>query len=105
MIELAFIISLFCNGLFLLKEKGFPLHFIDQFIDNLCAKGKKWILILYAPLLGCITCMSSLWGIMGYWILEGFTEKSLHELPILIIICAFLNTFLYEIFRYFQEKA
>jgi hypothetical protein len=98
-------ISLFCNALLLLREEGFPLCFIDKYIDKLCEKGHKWILIPYSPILGCVTCMSSLWGTLGYWYYVGFTMESFIELPITIIICAFLNTLIYEIFRYFREKA
>ncbi len=98
LLTLIILISLFCNGLFYLTtEEGMPLKFIDRWIDK--RLDNKLLIFIYSPILGCITCMSSVWGTLLYWHFIGFTTESYYELPIVVISSAYLNTLMFNYVR------
>ncbi len=124
LLTLIILISLFCNGLFYITtEEGMPLKWLDKWIDKTIKKrgekrdltiDKSWPhaeqeraikryahrwLFLYSPILGCITCMSSVWGTLLYWHFIGFTTESYYELPIVVISSAYLNTLMFNYVR------
>ncbi len=123
LLTLIILISLFCNGLFYITTTdGMPLKWVDNWVDKAIKiraenyappdlsthpteidiqtkrYAHRW-LFLYSPILGCITCMSSVWGILFYWAFIGFTTNSYYELPIVILSCAYLNTLMFNYVR------
>ncbi len=80
------ITSLACCGLYLITEPnyiGFPIRQLLKKLPDL----------IYSPLLGCITCMGSVYGFLGWFALGG----SIIELPFFMFCVAFLNTFIYRL--------
>lgn len=83
------ILGLFCNGLSLAAEEGMILY-----------KSKKWMeenmpVWIYKPVIGCVWCMASYWGIILHSILSYIQYHSLlhycFTLPIIIVCGAFVN--------------
>ncbi len=123
LLTLIILVSLFSNGLFYITTtEGMPLYWLDQWVekklkdreryyienyrkpdDGLPASkikdyAHRWIFI-YSPILGCITCMSSVWGALFYWLFIGFSYQSYYELPIVILSSAYLNTLMFNYVR------
>jgi hypothetical protein len=99
------IISLFCNGWYLITRDGMLLDPIRKFYLSLCGgleygngditwNNKIWRFI-YQPIFGCIICMSSVIGSVAYWTLNDFTQQNLTKYPIYIICVAFVNWIFY----------
>lgn len=61
---LLFFLSLFCHGLFVLFSPGFIFGGAGDLLEE---KLPKW---LFKPLIGCVTCMASVWGTLGYLLVE-----------------------------------
>lgn len=82
------IISLFCNGLKIITEEGMIFHPFEVWASKLPN-------IIYKPLIGCLGCMGSVWGIAIYIALNGF---SLIQIPYIIIccVCAAFTNFLFK---------
>lgn len=54
-----------------------------------------------SPLITCITCMGSIWGVTWFFLLNGF---SLYLLPYMIINCfaaSFIQTFIWRLYERF----
>lgn len=122
LLTLIILVSLFCNGLFYITtEEGMPLKWLDTKItwmlriretiykqkhpkinydtSNAAYKYSHRWLFLYSPILGCITCMSSIWGTLFYWLFIGFSSQSYYELPLVILSSAYLNTLMFNYVR------
>lgn len=102
------LISLGITGLFLSTQADMILHRPARFIEKLLTvKYTKSIRIdgggyetrtftkphwLYAPLIGCVTCMASLWSVV-FWLVFG----SFNPLWLLVVIPAVagLTTLIY----------
>lgn len=102
------IISLFCNGWYLVTRQGMALCFIHKFYLRLSNGVIKddgevvWMLChkpilktIYKPLFGCVTCMSSIWGSLAYFVLNNFTISWIY--PVVIIACACMNVLIYRL--------
>jgi hypothetical protein len=80
------IISLFCNGINLIMSDGFILNPIKLYADRNCPKWLRW---LYTPIFGCVVCMASFWGSIGYVLIHPIGK----DYPVIIVCVAFLNLF------------
>lgn len=81
------ILSIFCNGLYIAAEDHMILEKFRRFME----KRPKWI---YKPIIGCIYCMASFWGVSihGVWgVTFGFSIQMILTLPIIIIGGCFVN--------------
>lgn len=104
------ITSLFCCGLHFITRDGWVLAPLDYFLverlggritysfsEQIMDEERKvywkreWLGEVYKPLLGCIVCMGSIWGILG-GLLFGV---DLYLIPILCVIVAALNGIIY----------
>lgn len=103
------LISLFCNGMYLLFNWGNLLEPIRKWWIDICGgiqgnnKNINWTynvdnklihakkIFLYKPLFGCITCMASIWGSLAYWVISDKDIDSLIMWPIIIVCCACMN--------------
>lgn len=95
------IISLFCNGIYIVTRYGMILFFIRDFYARLANGVIKsddevsWMLchkpvlrFFYKPLFGCLPCMASIWGTVGYFCLGNLLS---FEYPVIIIAVACMN--------------
>jgi hypothetical protein len=104
------IISLFCNGVYLITRPKMLLFFIhDKYLD-ICkgfirADGEtEWIYrsfptvprFFYKPLFGCLPCMASIWGTIGYF---GLGNSFNWEFPIVIVTVACVNLIINRIYE------
>lgn len=103
----------FCLGLTLTSQEGYALYFIRKPFDLAYEKHEQlqqlrhigWRLYYYnfvyqfsKPIILCITCMGSIWGVTWFILLNGF---SLHVLPYIVINCfasAFIQTFIWKLY-------
>jgi len=113
MIELVLtilILSIFCNGVYLIVNFGNVLDPIRKWYIDISAgienaDGRiNWThninfkydhpkkVFFYKPLFGCVVCMASIWGTIGYWTIQlanhSINIKSLALWPIIIICVA-----------------
>jgi len=91
MIEHIIVTSLATVGLYLVTEPdyiGYPLRRLLEKLPH----------VIYAPLLGCVTCMGSVWGAAGWIALDGQPIN----LPFFMLSTAFLNTLFYLIYDRLQ---
>lgn len=108
MIEQIVIISLFCCGLKASTSHGYLLHFVKRGLvallggtitwrpDFIEEEVKlKWGNDIYKPILGCVTCMASVWGVIIYSLLNDYTIASIYTLPMIILACSALNTLIW----------
>jgi hypothetical protein len=95
------IISLFCNGWYLICDRGmvlFPIHqaYLSIYSDIHPDKIIHRVLaFLYKPLFGCVTCMASIWGSLVYWTISD----NLILWPITIIGAACGNILINSIYE------
>jgi hypothetical protein len=107
------IISLFCNGWYLITRDGLILDPVRRFYLDLCgvieqSNGEiKWEKgfhkFLYQPVFGCIICMASIPGSIAYWTINEFTEDNLIQWPIYIICVAFVNYLFYLLIKNMEK--
>ena len=111
------LISLFCNGIYLLFNFGNVFDFIRLWYLSLCGgiqrnDGRITYTIdandrvyhpikifFYKPLFGCITCMASIWGSVGYLILSQVITQHIIIYPITIVCCACMNLLINRIYE------
>ena len=84
------LISLWCNGLFAITAKGMIFEKLDLILAKLPEP-------LYDPILGCITCMASVHGIMCCLVLLPFTMALFWQIPMCCVGAAALNNLIYKI--------
>ncbi len=101
------IISIFCNGWFLITHDGMVLDNFRIWLDS--ALPVRGILrALYKPFIGCIICYSSIWGTLIYYILSSISPQKLSILamnyPIVIIGSAFANYFLFKLLGLIEKN-
>lgn len=94
MIEQILVISLFCVGLYIVTHDFFLFLKLDEF-ENKLIKEYTELWLLFKPLLGCVTCMASVWSFV-------FVQKISIEFVVTAFSVAFLNTILYRIYQYFK---
>jgi hypothetical protein len=102
MIATIIIISLFCNGIYLITRQGMILFFIHEWYLEVSkgfirADGEtEWMYrtfptvprFFYNPLFGCLPCMASIWGTLAYF---GLGNSFNWEYPIVIVAVACVN--------------
>jgi hypothetical protein len=108
MIEII-IISLFCNGWYLITHDGMLFDPVRKSYLNICDAVERsdgqiiwgynhdFLKFFYKPLFGCIICMASIPGSIAYWIINDFTLDNLTKYPVIIICVAFVNYLLHNI--------
>lgn len=79
MLSFGLLISIWCIGLTLLTEKGWPLFFVTQLEE----RYELYRYTLWKPLFGCVYCMSSVHGVLLYALVIPFP---LHFLPVSIVV-------------------
>ncbi len=115
------IMTLFCNGWYLITHDGMIIDPFRKWFLTLIGgwdrndggvewdeySGFKLILIarfFYKPLFGCIICMSSIPGSVAYWLIVMNTSNiSFIYWPIACICCSFTNYFLYLTLKKLEE--
>jgi len=78
-------ISLFCNGLYLICEDGMILSPVREWLEKRIGQY-----MIYKPIIGCVTCMASIWGTVVFFTLHDYCLW-----PYWILCCigaAFTNT-------------
>lgn len=100
------VISLFCNGWNLITHDGLILDPLRKLYLNICGAieynngdiewEKPIHKFFYQPVFGCIICMSSVIGSVGYWTLRDFNAYNIKVYPIYIICVAFTNYIFYS---------
>lgn len=94
MIEQILVISLFCVGLYIVTHDFFTFLNLDKFEDKLI-KDYPELWFMFKPLLGCVTCMASVWSFV-------FIQRLSIELVITAFSVAYVNTILYRLYQYFK---
>lgn len=80
------ILALFCNGLTYAASEGYLLHWFYKRMS----KAPTWV---FNPVIGCIYCMASFWGIVIHFALNfsAIELKTFIYLPIVMISGVFVN--------------
>lgn len=107
----------FCLGLTLTSQEGYALYFIRKPFDLAYEKyeqlqqlkHKGWRLYFYKsvfylskPIITCITCMASIWGV--FWFVHISQVLTLHLLPYMLLNCfaaSFIQTFIWRLYERF----
>ena len=92
MLEFGLVISLWCMGISLLQESGWPLHFIHRLEE----RYELYRYTLWKPIFGCVYCMSSVHGLC-LWL--AFEPVTLLELPVSVVIAYVVSRFIYPKFN------
>ena len=98
------IISLFCNGLHVITRPGMLFDFFDRWLYALIFPKRseditKLHTQLYKPLLGCIKCMASVWGIVICLLVLPFTAHLFIQIPVACIAASALNAVVYQLYE------
>ena len=97
MIKLILIISLFCNGLYIITAPGMLLNFLRNYLEALTFHHPKFV-YTYKPLLGCIKCMASVWGIVLCLFFLNPGWYMLWYIPVVCICSSALNAVIYHLY-------
>ena len=95
------IVSLFCVGLRMVSSKEMILHFLRvpyEWVKSIKNPNKlnKLLVYLMKPIIGCVTCMSSVWSL----VISHFYFGGINKWTILIIfVSSCLNTLIYTVFE------
>lgn len=105
-IEQILITSLFTSGLYITTTEPYLLAWVRDWIGLLILDGyyeedingtcyiefnQNWKYLIWKPLLGCLPCMASFWGIILYLIFNVITINSIYELPIILFGASAIN--------------
>lgn len=102
----ALAISMASLGFRLITDKGMIFYFLRKPFDDLSDKKtksksqerrKKAILYAMKPVMLCSTCMASVHTLVWYWVLYGGYDK--YTILVMLMV-AFLNTFLHSRIKY-----
>jgi hypothetical protein len=111
MIAQIILISLFCNGWYLITRQGMIFFFLHRWYVE-ASKGffradgeVEWMYrtapalprFIYKPLFGCLPCMASIWGSTGYVMLNGFNDFVNYIFTIVCVAC--LNLIIKNIYE------
>lgn len=86
------IISFFCVGLRIVSGEGMILHFLRKPYEIVKNEAIKTIL---KPIIGCVTCMGSVWTIVISYFYFEVTKWTLLQI---IIVCGF-NAIIYAYYE------
>jgi len=110
MITSLIIMSLFCNGWYLITRPNMILFYIHKkYVQaiggdftgdgfEIWYENKPFWKWLYKPLFGCVTCMASIWGSIAYWSIYSWNLGSLQFYPVAIIATSALNLIINRIY-------
>lgn len=105
---------LWCLGLTATSQEGYALYFLRKPFDLAYEKYEQlqqlghtgwrlyfYMFIYYAskPLILCITCMASIWGV--FWFLLSFHVLTLHLLPYMLLnslAASFIQTLIWKLY-------
>jgi hypothetical protein len=96
LISIIFSISGFCLGWRIITEDGMILGFLRRFfIEHVHP-------VIAKPFILCITCTSSVWGTIIFWIFFAYSDYSVDIFTIFewifcCIVCSFINTILWQL--------
>lgn len=91
---LIIISSLTCIGVTIATQEWYVWYPIRKFLESVFIQ-KDWTYHwMYAPLLGCHTCMASLWSLTIYVLLVWASREMVFHLFVIIPSVATLNTLL-----------
>ncbi len=115
---------LFCLGLRIVSEEGNLLYFLRKPFEKAYSKKEYWenrysikankyykhwsniygaIAYIGKPLITCITCMSSVWGVTVFIMLNGFSEPLIYLMVLNSFAAAFIQTFIWSLYaKYIQ---
>ena len=104
MLQTIIIISLFCNGLYIVTRPGMLLEFFDRWLYQIIFPDRSEDIKplhtqLYKPILGCIKCMASVWGVAISLILLPFSISLLFQIPLMCICASALNAVIYQLYE------
>ena len=93
---LIFITSTFVCGVRKLTEEDHPFHFVRVFLDKhwMSEEGKSYW--YYRPILSCVYCMASLYGVTICLSLLPFTLDLLWQIPLVCIGAVSFNGVVYN---------
>ena len=113
----AVFVSLFCCGLHFVTRSGWVLDWIDYgFIELMGGRIRytyeykeeerrtidwkhPFAEYIYKPLLGCIVCMGSIWGVLGGFLLLGV---SLWLIPFAFIVAAMNGVIYFNLLKHWE---
>jgi len=103
-LQIVLIISLFCNGLYIITRPGMLFEFLDRWLYQLIFPKrsqdiKPFHTQLYKPILGCIKCMASVWGIFICLVMLKFSPALLFQIPVICICASALNAILFQLYE------
>ena len=110
MLQLIIIISLYCNGLHIITREGQLFYPLRTFIEDLLfvklagaipatAWYKQLPTFVYKPLMGCIKCMASFWGIVISLTVLNLNLNLLWQIPLICISASALNAVIYQLYE------
>lgn len=91
------ILGIFCNGLKIASEEGMIFY-----------RPAKWVMIklpewLSKPIIACIYCMSSIWGVVVHVFFTAIFSVSIYTLPLVIVCGVFVNGFIRLVYEILLE--
>lgn len=117
----------FCLGLRIVTDKGQLLYFLRKPFDDmkleieknenkinihkvmgqikeleLCElmnKMNRQLLYLFKPILLCVTCLASVWGVTWFILLNGISIDLIKFMVLNSFIAAFINTFIWNLYE------
>ena len=111
-------VSLFCCGLHLITREGWVLDRLDYwFIEVLGGRitytfdvelmedkrvvywRKEWAENVYKPVLGCIVCMGSVWGVIGGLLTLGVT---IWLIPFTIVVACLNGAIYFNLLKHWE---
>lgn len=98
MLLLSVMNSLFIVGLTMITQEGFIGHPLRKLIEENYVGAKwQWLYDFIAnPLIGCVICMASIWGTIGFFIGYSYGIAPLVYWPAHLIIVAGLNQYFWR---------
>ena len=98
LLQTIIITSLFCNGLQIVTGPGMLFDFVTHKLEEVTLLHPRTE-IIYKPLLGCIKCMASVWGIVISLLLLPVTPMLIIKIPIICICSSALNVVIYGLYE------
>lgn len=103
------IISLFCNGVYLTTRQNMIFYFLHDWYLELSegllksdgeiqwlSGGRRVLRFIYKPLFGCLPCMASIWGSVGYFCLGNSLNW---QYPVIIIAVVCVNRIINQLYE------
>lgn len=82
--------SMVICGLYMSAQEGMILNFVKRFFNK-----TKVLSEIGMPVILCPTCMASVWGLTGYWLM--YKTIDIYVIPSILSI-AYINTVLIAIY-------